>query len=157
MPFTSLTFHYFYQIYGFAQTIYDAHWLYQDDVFLKVVWISVLYRDANTIFRGNTLVSKMMDEVMKLAGLHYLHNTLRPSLDLVFQEHRPCEIDPTKVKDPTVIETNLANLKEYVENVFQAITTSALHCPSLMCQMFHDLKELASTRFPGESTFLYSV
>jgi hypothetical protein len=88
---------------------------------------------------------------MKLAGLHYLHNTLRSSLDLVFLEHKPCEIDPARVKDPAVIETNLANLKEYVENIFQAITTSALHCPSLMCQMFHDLKELASTCFPGES------
>lgn len=118
---------------------------------LNAVLICVLCRDANTIFRGNTLVSKMMDEVMKLAGLHYLHNTLKPSLDLVFQERKPCEIDPTKVKDPAVIETHLANLKEYVENIFQAITTSALHCPSLMCQMFHDLKELASTRFPGES------
>ncbi|XP_069689652.1 ras GTPase-activating protein 3 isoform X2 [Periplaneta americana] len=113
--------------------------------------------DANTIFRGNTLVSKMMDEVMRLAGLHYLHNTLRPSLELVFQERKPCEIDPTRVRDLTVIETNLANLKEYVEKIFKAITTSALHCPSLMCQMFHDLKELASTRFPDNNEVRYSV
>lgn len=116
------------------------------------IFFSVLYRDANTIFRGNTLVSKMMDEAMKLAGLHYLHNTLRSSLDLVFRERKPCEIDPARVRDPAMIETNLTNLKEYVENIFQAITTSALHCPSLMCQMFHDLKELASTHFPGESS-----
>ncbi|XP_067014375.2 ras GTPase-activating protein 3 isoform X2 [Anabrus simplex] len=113
--------------------------------------------DANTIFRGNTLVSKMMDEVMKLAGLHYLHSTLRPAMDLVFQERRPCEIDPTRVKDPTVIEANLANLKEYVETIFQAITTSALQCPALMCQLFHDLKELASLRFPDNNEVKYSV
>jgi hypothetical protein len=94
----------------------------------------------------------MMDEAMKLAGLHYLHNTLRSSLDLVFRERKPCEIDPARVRDLAMIETNLTNLKEYVENIFQAITTSALHCPSLMCQMFHDLKELASTCFPGESS-----
>lgn len=68
-------------------------------------------RDANTIFRGNTLVSKMMDEVMRLAGLHYLHETLRPSLDQVFAEKKPCEIDPARVKDPTVIQTNMENLK----------------------------------------------
>lgn len=98
----------------------------------------------------------MMDEAMKLAGLHYLHNTLRPSLDLVFQEHKPCEIDPTRVKDLAAIQTNLDNLKEYVENIFQAITTSALHCPGLMCQMFHDLKELASRHFPGQ-LFWYVV
>ncbi|XP_023709335.1 GTPase-activating protein isoform X3 [Cryptotermes secundus] len=113
--------------------------------------------DANTIFRGNTLVSKMMDEAMKLAGLHYLHNTLRSSLDLVFRERKPCEIDPARVRDPAMIEANLTNLKEYVENIFEAITTSALHCPSLMCQMFHDLKELASTRFPDNREVRYSV
>nr|CAD7418113.1 unnamed protein product [Timema poppensis] len=67
--------------------------------------------DANTIFRGNTLVSKMMDEVMKLAGIHYLHNTLRGPLDLVFQERKPCEIDPTRVRDPNTIQDNLNNLK----------------------------------------------
>ncbi|KAK7869883.1 hypothetical protein R5R35_006686 [Gryllus longicercus] len=113
--------------------------------------------DANTIFRGNTLVSKMMDEVMRLAGLHYLHNTLRPSLELLFQEHKPCEIDPTRVKDPNVIETNLNNLKGYVQAIFQAITTSALQCPVLMCQLFHVLKEIASYHFPSNREVKYSV
>ncbi|XP_063224525.1 GTPase-activating protein isoform X2 [Bacillus rossius redtenbacheri] len=113
--------------------------------------------DANTIFRGNTLVSKMMDEVMRLAGLHYLHNTLRGPMELVFQERKPCEIDPTRVKDRATVEANLANLKEYVEMIFHAITSSALHCPSLMCQLFHDLRELASTHFPGNKEVKYSV
>lgn len=70
-----------------------------------------VYRDANTIFRGNTLVSKMMDEVMRLAGLHYLHETLRPALEQVFSERKPCEIDPARVKDSAAIQTNMENLK----------------------------------------------
>lgn len=69
------------------------------------------YSDPTTIFRGNTLVSKMMDEGMRLAGLHYLHSTLRPAMEQVFLEKKPCEIDPTRVKDGNTIETNLANLK----------------------------------------------
>ncbi|XP_046990174.1 GTPase-activating protein isoform X1 [Schistocerca americana] len=121
--------------------------------------------DANTIFRGNTLVSKMMDEVMRLAGRHYLHNTLRPAIDLVFQERKPCEIDSSRCKDPSIIQTNLANLKicfllsqqEYVEIIFQAITSSALQCPTVMCQLFHDLKELASTHFKDNKEVKYSV
>lgn len=67
--------------------------------------------DPTTIFRGNTLVSKMMDEGMRLAGLHYLHSTLRPAMEQVFLEKKPCEIDPTRVKDGNTIETNLTNLK----------------------------------------------
>ncbi|XP_018321069.1 GTPase-activating protein isoform X2 [Agrilus planipennis] len=113
--------------------------------------------DSTTIFRGNTLVSKMMDEAMRLIGLQYLHKTLRPTLDLVFSEKKPCEIDSTRVKDPNVIQTNLANLKDYVHKIFKAITQSAVHCPTLMCQIFHNLKECAVSRFPENREVRYSV
>ncbi|XP_044580930.1 GTPase-activating protein isoform X2 [Cotesia glomerata] len=113
--------------------------------------------DPTTIFRGNTLVSKMMDEGMRLAGLHYLHSTLRPAMEQVFLEKKPCEIDPTRVKDANTIQTNLANLKEYVERVFTAITTSGVRCPPLMCEMFWCLRELAATYFPKNKEVRYSV
>ncbi|CAH0406079.1 unnamed protein product [Chilo suppressalis] len=71
--------------------------------------------DATTIFRGNTLVSKMMDETMRLTGASYLRGVLRPTLAAVLAEKRPCEIDPTRVKPSAAISTNLANLKDYVE------------------------------------------
>jgi len=50
---------------------------------------------------------------MRLAGLHYLHSTLRPAMEQVFLEKKPCEIDPARVKDGNTIETNLANLKVF--------------------------------------------
>lgn len=40
-------------------------------------------RDPNTIFRGNSLTSKCIDETMKLAGMHYLQVTLKPIIDEV--------------------------------------------------------------------------
>ncbi|XP_017875517.1 GTPase-activating protein isoform X2 [Ceratina calcarata] len=113
--------------------------------------------DPTTIFRGNTLVSKMMDEGMRLAGLHYLHSTLRPAMEQVFSEKKPCEIDPSRVKDANTIQTNLTNLKEYVERVFTAITTSGVRCPPLMCEMFWCLRELAATHFPKNKEVRYSV
>ncbi|XP_043287426.1 GTPase-activating protein isoform X3 [Venturia canescens] len=113
--------------------------------------------DPTTIFRGNTLVSKMMDEGMRLAGLRYLHSTLRPAMEQVFLERKPCEIDPTRVKDSNTIQANLANLKEYVERVFTAITTSGVRCPPLMCEMFWCLRELAATHFPKNKEVRYSV
>lgn len=44
---------------------------------------SLLRRDPNTIFRGNSLTSKCIDETMKLAGMHYLQVTLKPIIDEV--------------------------------------------------------------------------
>ncbi|XP_030766634.1 GTPase-activating protein isoform X2 [Sitophilus oryzae] len=113
--------------------------------------------DPTTIFRGNTLVSKMMDEAMRLIGLQYLHKTLRPTLELIFSEKKPCEIDPTRVKDPNTIQTNLSNLKFYIQKIFDDITQSAVHCPALMCQVFHNLKECAITYFPNNKEVRYSV
>ncbi|KAL0281475.1 UNVERIFIED_CONTAM: hypothetical protein PYX00_002454 [Menopon gallinae] len=113
--------------------------------------------DANTIFRGNTLVSKMMDEVMQLVGSHYLRSTLKPSLEVILSEKKNCEIDPTRVKDAGQIENNLSNLKEYVEKVFKSITNSAISCPTLMCELFQVLRQLAVERFPNNTEIRYSV
>lgn len=73
--------------------------------------------DATTIFRGNTLVSKMMDEAMRLSGASYLRAVLRPTLAAVLAERRPTEIDPARVKPAAAVSANLANLKDYVERV----------------------------------------
>lgn len=113
--------------------------------------------DPTTIFRGNTLVSKMMDEAMRLSGLHYLHATLRPIIELIINERKPCEIDPTRVKDAATVETNLVNLQEYVGKVFAAIMASAVHCPAVLCQIFHDLRECAAKHFPVNREVRYSV
>lgn len=113
--------------------------------------------DPTTIFRGNTLVSKMMDEAMKLSGSQYLHATLRPIVDEIVAEKRPCEIDPGRVKDRGQIEANLKNLSVYVAKVFEAITSSAVRCPAVLCQIFHDLKECAATYFPDNREIRYSV
>lgn len=114
--------------------------------------------DPTTIFRGNTLVSKMMDEAMRLYGLRYLHATLRPIIDDILMEKKPCEIDPTRVaKDKNVIDSNLQNLNSYVERVFEAITKSATKCPTILCQIFHDLRESAAKHFPHNKEVRYSV
>lgn len=113
--------------------------------------------DPTTIFRGNTLVSKMMDEAMRLSGLHYLHSTLQPIVEQILQEKKPCEIDPTRVSNRTQIETNLANLEDYVEKVIDAITKSAFRCPAVLCQMFYDLRECAVKHFPDNKEVRYSV
>ena len=99
----------------------------------------------------------MMDETMRLSGLHYLHKTLKPTIELICNERRPCEIDPARVKDSNAIQTNLSNLKNYIELIFNAITESAVHCPTLMCEIFQNLKELSLQYFPEHNEVSYSV
>lgn len=113
--------------------------------------------DATTIFRGNTLVSKMMDETMRLTGAAYLRGVLRPTLAAVLAERRPCEIDPARVKPAAAVAANLANLKDYVERVFAAITSSYSMCPAAMCRLFDALRQCAARHFPCNAEVRYSV
>ncbi|XP_037076220.1 ras GTPase-activating protein 3-like [Pollicipes pollicipes] len=111
----------------------------------------------NTIFRGNTLVSKCMDELMKLAGLHYLHTVLKPVVERIAQEKKPCEVDPGKIGDAERIDANLSNLKDYIRETFAAIINSAYQCPSIMCRVFFALKRQAKLRFPDNQEVQYCV
>lgn len=52
--------------------------------FLSLVTLSFpIYSDPNTLFRGNSLASKVIDEFMKLVGCSYLQCTLQACIDEV--------------------------------------------------------------------------
>ncbi|KAI1285888.1 Ras GTPase-activating protein 3 [Halotydeus destructor] len=113
--------------------------------------------DPNTIFRGNTLLSKCLDELMKLIGMRYLHETLRNLIYQVLSERKNCEIDPTRLKDQSTLKENMNNLKGYLELAFNSIMNSVLMCPKLMCEAFSVLKDLALHYFPDQREICYSV
>ena len=43
----------------------------------------VYFRDSNTLFRGNSVATKSVDEFMKHAGMYYLHDTIKCLVDEV--------------------------------------------------------------------------
>ncbi|KAM8821872.1 ras GTPase-activating protein 3 [Eudromia elegans] len=114
-------------------------------------------QDPNTIFRGNSLTSKCIDETMKLAGMHYLQVTLKPIIDEICQVHKPCEIDPVKLKDGENLENNRENLRQYVDRIFTVITKSGVSCPTVMCDIFFSLRESAAKRFQGDLDVRYTA
>uniref|UniRef100_A0A3Q2L954 RAS p21 protein activator 3 n=1 Tax=Equus caballus TaxID=9796 RepID=A0A3Q2L954_HORSE len=114
-------------------------------------------QDPNTIFRGNSLTSKCIDETMKLAGMQYLHVTLKPTIEEICQSHKPCEIDPVKLKDGESLESNMETLRQYVDRVFNVITKSGVSCPTVMCDIFFSLREAAAKRFQDDLDVRYTA
>ncbi|XP_062982253.1 ras GTPase-activating protein 3 [Elgaria multicarinata webbii] len=114
-------------------------------------------QDPNTIFRGNSLTSKCIDETMKLAGMHYLQVTLKPIIDEICQLHKSCEIDPVKLKDAENLENNRENLRHYVDRIFTVITKSGVSCPTVMCDIFFSLRESAAIRFQDDPDVRYTA
>lgn len=62
--------------------------------------------DPNTLFRGNSLVSKLIDESMKVVGQSYLQRTLQSCIDEIFEAQKPCEIDTSRLTENDNVEVN---------------------------------------------------
>ncbi|XP_023817549.1 ras GTPase-activating protein 2 [Oryzias latipes] len=114
-------------------------------------------QEANTIFRGNSLATRCIDDMMKIVGKSYLAVTLKPVIDEICDSNKSCEIDPIKLKEGDNVEVNKENLQGYVQKVFSLITQSSSSCPPLMCDVFRSLRQLACKRFPGDPHVQYSA
>eukprot|EP00038_Savillea_parva_P017957 m.21959 g.21959 ORF g.21959 m.21959 type:complete len:829 (-) comp3946_c0_seq1:108-2594(-) len=119
-------------------------------------------KNASSLFRGNTLATKCTDQFMKMVGLPYLHDTLKPAIDVVFREKKNCEIDPYLLSrksskggnsaDPT---TQVGVLTRYLNMIFESIFSSVERCPPLMRAVFKSLRQDASKNdaLPGDTAF----
>ncbi|XP_028609733.1 rasGAP-activating-like protein 1 isoform X1 [Grammomys surdaster] len=119
--------------------------------------------DPNTLFRSNSLASKSVEQFMKLVGMRYLHEVLRPVISRVFEEKKYMELDPCKMDlnrsrrisfkgTPTeeqVRETSLGLLTGYLGSVVDAIVSSAGRCPLALRLAFKQLQRCVEKRFPG--------
>uniref|UniRef100_A0A8D3BEC1 RAS p21 protein activator 2 n=1 Tax=Scophthalmus maximus TaxID=52904 RepID=A0A8D3BEC1_SCOMX len=114
-------------------------------------------QEANTIFRGNSLATRCIDDMMKIVGKNYLAVTLKPVIDEICESNKTCEIDPVKLKEGDNVEVNKENLQGYVQKVFSSITQSSSSCPPLMCDVFRSLRHLACKRFPADPHVQYSA
>ncbi|XP_072317901.1 ras GTPase-activating protein 2 [Eucyclogobius newberryi] len=114
-------------------------------------------QEANTIFRGNSLATRCIDDMMKIVGKNYLAVTLKPVIDEICESNKTCEIDPVRLKEGDNVEVNKDNLQGYVQKVFSSITQSSANCPPLMCDVFRSLRHLACKRFPADPHVQYSA
>ncbi|NXS72559.1 RASL1 protein, partial [Pandion haliaetus] len=125
--------------------------------------------DPNTLFRSNSLASKSVEQFMKVVGLPYLHEVLKPVVNRIFEEKKYVELDPGKmelshsrrrhprrrisfkgsVSEARVRESSLELLKGYLGNIVDAIVGSVEKCPLLMRVAFKQLRRRVEERFPS--------
>ncbi|XP_069848086.1 rasGAP-activating-like protein 1 isoform X1 [Dipodomys merriami] len=119
--------------------------------------------DPNVLFRSNSLASKSMEQFMKLVGMHYLHEVLRPIISRVFEEKKYMELDPCKMdlsrarrisfkgvpSEEQVRETSLGLLTGYLGPIVDAIVGSVGRCPLALRLAFKQLRRRVEERFPG--------
>lgn len=118
--------------------------------------------DPNTLFRSNSLASKSMEQFMKLVGMPYLHEVLKPVISRVFEEKKYIELDPCKMdlsrskrlsfkgtsSEEHVREASLGLLTGYLGPIVDAIVGSVGRCPPAMRRAFKQLRRRVEERFP---------
>ncbi|XP_075993756.1 neurofibromin isoform X2 [Genypterus blacodes] len=122
-------------------TLFDSrHLLYQLlwNMFSKEVELA---DSMQTLFRGNSLASKIMTFCFKVYGAAYLQKLLEPLLRSVITtpEHISFEVDPTRLEQGENLEENQRNLLQITEKFFQAITKSSTEFPPQLRSVCHCL------------------
>lgn len=130
-------------------TLFDAKHL-----LAPLLW-SMFYKEVEvsdgmqTLFRGNSLGSKIMAFCFKIYGASYLHNLLEPLIKpLLQQPHLSYEVDPARLEPSEDLETNRQNLMQLTQKAFNAILLSAEKFPPQLRSMCHCLYQVLSKRFP---------
>ncbi|XP_042661471.1 rasGAP-activating-like protein 1 isoform X8 [Tyto alba] len=119
--------------------------------------------DPNTLFRSNSLASKSVEQFMKVVGLPYLHEVLKPVVNRIFEEKKYVELDPGKMElsrsrrisfkgslsEARVRDSSLELLKGYLGDIVDAIVGSVEKCPLIMRVAFKQLRGRVEERFPS--------
>ncbi|XP_063836459.1 neurofibromin-like [Ostrinia nubilalis] len=133
-------------------TLFDAKHL-----LAPLLW-NIFYREVEvsdcmqTLFRGNSLGSKVMAFCFKIYGHEYLQGLLEPLVLTLLdqfdgQTDFSFEVDPARLDPSQDIEVNRTNLIELTKEVFDRIVNSADKFPPQLRSMCHCLYQVLSKRF----------
>ncbi|XP_049859509.1 neurofibromin isoform X2 [Schistocerca gregaria] len=130
-------------------TLFDAKHLLS-----PLLW-NMFYREVEvsdcmqTLFRGNSLGSKIMAFCFKIYGANYLQTLLEPLIRPLLEDtSQSFEVDPARLDSTEDIEENRRNLIALTQKVFDAIVSSADKFPPQLRSMCHCLYQVLSKRFP---------
>ncbi|XP_075145354.1 neurofibromin 1 isoform X2 [Haematobia irritans] len=131
-------------------TLFDAKHLLS-----PLLW-NMFYREVEvsdcmqTLFRGNSLGSKIMAFCFKIYGSAYLQLLLEPLIRPLLDNPNTCfEVDPARLDPGDDLDVNRRNLIALTKKVFDAITNSADRFPPQLRSMCHCLYQVLSKRFPN--------
>jgi hypothetical protein len=113
-----------------------------------------------TLFRSNSVASKMLSLYTKMLGGNYLREVLQPTLQSLVSANLNLEIDPNKVTGSEDVSANLAKIKTMSEELINVIINSVDKCPVQFRQVCNCLYDSIAKKFPedpynGIKNFMY--
>jgi len=103
---------------------------------------------AGTLFRSNSMVSKMFKFYSRLVGLPYLYETIGPEISELIEEELGLEVDPEKMEEGTDLDEMRWMLMAQSQKLLKQILASTEKCPPQFRQLFAHIKKVVGERFP---------
>ncbi|RPA75141.1 hypothetical protein BJ508DRAFT_365869 [Ascobolus immersus RN42] len=115
-------------------------------------------RDANILFRGNSLLTKSLDAHMRRLGRSYLDSVLSPHLTLIASEDLHCEVDPSKLPSHLTQKEReaelAANWKTFLKltrAIWESIYSSHDRCPVEIRRILRHIRTCVEERYGSRS------
>jgi len=103
---------------------------------------------AGTLFRSNSMVSKMFKFYSRLIGLPYLYETVGPELNELIEQELGLEVDPEKMEEGTDLDEMRWTLMAQSQKILKSIVNSVDKCPPQFRLLFAHLKKCVAERYP---------
>jgi len=103
---------------------------------------------AGTLFRANSMVSKMFKFYSRLIGLPYVYLTIGPEIGKLIEENLGLEVDPEKMEEGKDLDEMRWALMSQSQKILKQILASDEKCPSQFRQLFSHIAKCVSERFP---------
>jgi len=103
----------------------------------------------NTLFRLNSVASKVMKYFSKIVGSVYMVRVLGPIITELCSLDDAMEVDPSRKKDQEDVDINKKKLMAVCQKILTAILTSAKYMPSEMIVMCRHLYLEVEKTYPG--------
>jgi Ras GTPase-activating protein 1 len=110
-------------------------------------------KSAATLFRGNTLASKAVDQYMKMVAMPFLHAALSNPVRALFDEKRACELDPTRKGRPD----NAKVLLEHADRILCEVYAKAPLLATELRVVLARAQAAAGSKFPKDGGVRYLV
>ncbi|CAO3665374.1 unnamed protein product [Umbelopsis ramanniana] len=132
-----------------ALNIYEA-------IGLSIPWIKSLIDyevscitadDANTLFRGNSLLTKAIDLYMRMIGRNFLEQTIGDTIRALIDSKAYIEVDPTRTPKGANISEHWKQLFLYVRSLWRGIELGKCKCPLELRSIFSHLRSAIVKKF----------
>jgi hypothetical protein len=120
-------------------------------------------QEIGTLFRSNSMASRIMSIFSRSIGMEYLKSLLKPKIDAIISANEDLEIDTMKIAGDQieaqretvevsahVVENNVTKLTEHAIDFLQTIMAGKAKAPLEYYKISSLLKELVRQKFPQQ-------